>query len=164
MFNDHKPGCWLRNGGPSCTCNSRPGGRRLPVAAAVGPATGVPDAMAHMIEQQYQSVHSSKERGGNMLNKLMSFDARGGNSLEDAMILAAFGRQLAGEYDLLKVEKPENFDEKLDEVRRFVADTQRADRKRKLADLTARRTQYLSANEKREMLDKQIAELEALSQ
>ncbi len=95
--------------------------------------------------------------------RLKNFDPRGGVQLEDAIVLAASARLIDSEYGLLCVEKPDWFVEKVEEVRRFVADTQRAARKKMLAELKARRTQYLSATEKRDLLDKQIADHEALS-
>jgi len=99
-----------------------------------------------------------------MLDKLRNFDPRGGFQLEDAMVLAASARQVAAEYDALKVAKPSWLDDKIEELRRFIADTQRDARKKALAELKARRTTYLSASERRDLIDKQIAELEALAQ
>lgn len=153
-MNNHRAGCWLRNGGPQCTCPNRtPAVSTGRFQTSVPNKSGVPKVMKEF-----------KRGETTMLNKLLNFDPRGGLLLEDAMILAAFGRQLAAEYELQKVDKPQNFDEKLEDVRRFIADTQRAERKAKLAQLKARRTQFLSATEKRELLDKEIAELEALAQ
>ena len=95
-----------------------------------------------------------------MLDRLRNFDPRGGFQLEDAVELAAGARQVAAEFDLLKVPKPDYLDDQIALLRRFIDDTQRDARKKKLAELKARRLTTLTLSERRDVLDKEIAELE----
>lgn len=95
-----------------------------------------------------------------VLEQLKTFSADG-MELDGLVELAAAGRSLRAEYEVLQLEVPDELDTGLKAVRREINDRV-ADRKAaRLKELKARRATLKTAEEKRDELDKQIAELES---
>ncbi len=97
-----------------------------------------------------------------MLDKIKNFDPRGGLQVEDAIVLSSFARSVSAEYDALKVDKPSWLVDQAARIHQFVSDLLRDERRRKISELKSRRETLKTANERREELDKQIADLEAI--
>ena len=95
-----------------------------------------------------------------MLEQFKSFDMDR-LDVDELVALAAFGRQLRNEYEALKVAEPEFVDTNLKSLRREI-DGRLADRREtRIRELRAQREGLKSAQEKREAIDRELAELEA---
>lgn len=138
----HEPGCWLGNGGATCTCPKFKRTQRF--------------------RTDQRNVSNVPQRGDEMmLEKIRNFDPLGGIQLEDAVVLASVARKIAEEYDLLKVDKPAWLVEKTERIRQFVSDSVRDARKKKVAELKARLETLKTASERRADIEKQLADLES---
>lgn len=102
------------------------------------------------------------KKGGrtmNLIDQIRNFNVEG-TALEDLVALSAQTRIVQAEFESLKIEAPEFLDLKGKEIRREILSRQ-ADRLEKLLrEKKSRREALMPAEEKRQALDKEIAELE----
>lgn len=103
------------------------------------------------------------KKGGrtmNLIDQIRTFEVEG-MALEDLVALSAQTRMVQAEFEALKIDAPEFLDLKGKEIRREILSRQ-ADRLQKmLREKKSRREALMPAEEKRQTLDKEIAELEA---
>lgn len=95
-----------------------------------------------------------------MLNSLKNFDAQV-ISLEEAVVLHAFGRSLQSEFDHLKIEQPEWLQERMKVLHREIGARNQDALEKRIKELTARRETLLSPSERRKALDAELAGLQA---
>lgn len=100
------------------------------------------------------------ERRKAMLEEFRNFN-KDAASLDDLVVLAAFGRALRAEYDAQKVDEPEFVSTQLNELRREIGTRIADKRSARVRELRAQRENLKTAAEKREAIEKELAELEA---
>jgi hypothetical protein len=98
-----------------------------------------------------------------MLDQFRTFNKEG-MQLDQLVALAAFGRALKAEFEAQKLDVPEYVHINLKTLQREIA-ARDADRKAaRLTKLKSQRAGLLTTTERRDLLDKEIAELETASQ
>ncbi len=98
-----------------------------------------------------------------MLDELKRFD-KDRISIEEAVALSAYARVYRNEAEVLGLETPDWFDQRVKELHREI-EARKADQlDARLTKLKSRRAALLTPDEKRADIDKQIAELETKKQ
>ena len=93
------------------------------------------------------------------INALKNFQARS-RGLDDLIGVRSDLKNLAMNYDDLKLGIPDWISTKLDELEMEVKSQVRAERQAELHKMKSRRAALMTADEKRQILDAQIAEME----
>jgi hypothetical protein len=81
-------------------------------------------------------------------------------TVEELIELRSQSRLLYSEYDTQKLEKPDWLNNAVNDLDREIAARAHDERARKLSELKARKSQLLTNQEKRDILDAEIASLE----
>lgn len=95
------------------------------------------------------------------INALKNLSVRSGFALDELVAVRSELKLLAQNFDDLKMTIPEWVASKVDEVEAEVKSQMKAERQATLQKMRARRAALMTRDEKRETLDKEIAELEA---
>lgn len=98
-----------------------------------------------------------------MIQKLKNLDLER-MDLDDAIELLTVANSVHATYDTEQVDVPEWLDTSIRELKREIRARQQDSRERRLKELKARREALATTEEKRAKIDREIAELEKLSQ
>ena len=93
-----------------------------------------------------------------MLDQFRSFNSEG-SDLDELVAMSAFGKQLRAEYETQGISIPEFVDDNLRAIKREI-ESQTADRRAaRVRELKAQRDGLKTAAERREAIDKELADL-----
>lgn len=93
-----------------------------------------------------------------MLEDFKKFNAEGAG-LDELVELAAFGRQFRAEHETLNVPVPEYVDDNLRAIRKEIGSRLDDRRATRIRELKAQRENLKTAQERREAIDRELAEL-----
>jgi hypothetical protein len=103
--------------------------------------------------------HRIAERRKSMLDLFKQFNAEAAD-LDELVEVAAFGRQFRAEFESLNVPVPEYVDDNIRVIRREISARLADKRAARVRELKAQRDSLKTAAERREAIDKELAELE----